>query len=99
MFYNISNVHAHIRSVHEGVKYACNRCDYQATEKGALTKHIQSKHEGVKYACNHCDHQATTQSNLTVHIQSKHEGNNACNQCDFQGSKGALQQHMKIKHF
>ena len=47
LFYNSSNVHAHIRSVHEGVKYACNRCDYQATTQGNLTTHIQSKNDGL----------------------------------------------------
>ena len=48
----------HIRKIH-GVKYACNQCDYQATQQFDLTRHIQSKHEGVKYACNQCDYQAT----------------------------------------
>ena len=42
LFYNSSNVHAHIRSVHEGVKYACNRCDYQATTQGNLTNNSYS---------------------------------------------------------
>ena len=65
-------VHAHIRSVHEGVKYACHQCDYQATQQGSLTIHIQSLHEGVKYACNQCEYQATQHGHLTRHIQSKH---------------------------
>ena len=37
------------KSVHEGVKYACNLCDYQAKIQTNLTVHIQSIHEGVKY--------------------------------------------------
>ena len=48
LFYNSSNVHAHIRSVHEGVKYACNQCDQQFTTQGNLTRHILNIHEGVK---------------------------------------------------
>ena len=72
LFYNCSNVHAHIRSVHEGVKYACNQCDYQASYQHYLTTHIQSKHEGVKYVCNQCDQQFTTQSNLSKHVKQKH---------------------------
>ena len=34
----------------EGVKYACDQCDYQATQQGNLTRHIQNMHEveGVK---------------------------------------------------
>ena len=42
----------HIQSKHEGIKYPCNQCDYQATKQGSLQTHIQSKHEGIKYPCN-----------------------------------------------
>ena len=34
----------HYRSIHEGIKYPCNQCDYQATTQSNLQKHIQSKH-------------------------------------------------------
>ena len=51
----------------EGVKYACNQCDYQATYQDNLTTHIQSVHEGVKYTCDRCDYQANQKSNLTTH--------------------------------
>ena len=36
----------HIRSKHEGVKYSCNQCEYQATQQGDLKRHKQSKHNG-----------------------------------------------------
>ena len=65
----------HYRSKHEGIKYSCNQCDYQATQQGNLQKHIQSVHEGIKYPCNHCDYQATKQGNLQTHIAAKHSGN------------------------
>jgi len=62
----------HIQTAHEGVKYAYNQCDYQATHQNNLSRHIQSIHEGVKYGCNQCDKQFTQQSSLTSHIQSIH---------------------------
>ena len=31
------------------MKYKCNECDYQATEKGSLKKHNKSIHQGIKY--------------------------------------------------
>ena len=34
----------HIQSKHEGIKYACNHCDYQATTQRSLTRHMKSKH-------------------------------------------------------
>ena len=35
-----SGLWKHIKSEHEGVKYACNECDYQATTQSSLTVHI-----------------------------------------------------------
>ena len=62
-----------ILSFHEGVRYACNKCDFQATrQEDGLKMHIKSIHEGVKYACNQCDHQAADPSNLRKHIKNKH---------------------------
>ena len=88
------------KSVHQGVKYACNQCDYQATKQSHLTIHIQSIHEGIKYACDHCDYQASTQSSLTRHIQSVHKSlKNSCNQCDYQATRqGKLRRHIEINH-
>ena len=62
----------HKKSVHEGVKYPCNLCDYEATEQRSLTRHKQSGHEGVKCPCNLCDYEATKQSHLTAHKKSVH---------------------------
>ena len=75
---------SHFLTYHEGVKYTCNQCNYQTTEKSNLTKHIVSLHEGGKYACKQCGHQATSQYYLTAHIKSVHEGAKyACNQCNY----------------
>ena len=63
---------AHYRSKHEGVKYPCNLCDYQAKKLSNLQRHIQFVHEGFKYSCNQCDYQATKQSYLDTHILAKH---------------------------
>ena len=39
------------RSEHEGVKYPCHQCDYQATEKGSLQSHIIVKHRETVLKC------------------------------------------------
>ena len=89
------------QSVHDdGVKYACDKCDYQATRKNILNQHIQAKHEGVKYACDQCDYQASYKWDLSTHIQSKHEGlKYACDQCDHQATQqSSLNRHIQSKH-
>ena len=67
-----------------GVKFACDHCPYQTTEKNYLTKHIVSKHKG-KFACNQCNYRATRQDAIRIHFQSKHKGfKYSCDQFDTQ---------------
>ena len=61
-----------MKSIHEGIKYACYQCDYQSGYQSDLTKHNQAKHAGIKYACEQCDYRATSQNTLTKHIKRKH---------------------------
>ena len=37
------NMVRHFKSVHDGVKYSCTKCDYQTGQEGHLTHHIRSK--------------------------------------------------------
>ena len=62
----------HIKVKHEeGIKYACNKCEYQATTPVNLSSHIQCIHEGVKYPCNQCDYQGSKAA-LRQHLKIKH---------------------------
>ena len=47
---SLRNLKRHVQAAHEHIKYSCNQCDYQATQKGHLKRHIQSEHEKVKYS-------------------------------------------------
>ena len=38
----------HIDSVHLGIKYPCDLCEYQATEMGSLNVHIKTVHKMEK---------------------------------------------------
>ena len=90
----------HKQTDHQGVKYACDQCDFQTTQQGHLTVHKQSKHEAEKYACNRCDKKFTLQSSLIRHFKSQHQiVRYACNQCDYQAKLQCyLHQHIKLKH-
>ena len=63
----------HNKSVHQGEKYACDKCDYYTTRRDTLSIHVQSQHEGVRYACAQCDYQASQQGHLRKHIKNKHK--------------------------
>ena len=93
-------LNCHKQSVHEGVKYACDRCEQQFAHKIGLTRHIQSKHEGIKYACDQCDKEFIEQNSLKRHIHSMHEGDKFdCNYCDHQATRQSnLLVHIKKMH-
>ena len=64
----------HTSSIHKGVKFSCDQCDYKATQKGNLLSHIKAIHEGIKISCDQCDYKATQKGNLLSHIKAIHEG-------------------------
>ena len=39
-----SSMNQHKRNIHEGKKYPCHHCDYQATQNGTLLRHIRARH-------------------------------------------------------
>ena len=41
------NLMTNIESVHEGVIYPCDQCEFKATKKANLLTHFKSKHKGV----------------------------------------------------
>ena len=62
----------HVKTVHEGLRYPCDQCDYQGNSMQSLRKHIQSSHEGIKYECEHCNKKLATPACVRRHIRSVH---------------------------
>ena len=54
----------------EGGEYSCDHCDFEAAQRGHLTKHINSKHEAKKYQCVQCDYKATCKDHFIVIIMN-----------------------------
>ena len=38
-----------VENIHEGVKYPCSECEYEAITKSSLNRHMKSVHEGVLF--------------------------------------------------
>ena len=87
---------------HEGNKYTCDYCDYQASNPSNLYQHTRALHECVKHACNQCDKQYTDKGHLKHHIRTKHEGvRYECNHsnCHYKAwKKESLKSHIERKH-
>ena len=43
---DLGSLKRHKESIHEGVRYSCDKCDYKATILNNLKRHIKGKHQG-----------------------------------------------------
>jgi len=95
-----THLNAHVKSMHEGVRYPCDSCEYRAKSKSALKQHVRAVHEGVKYDCKECDYQAGYKSYLTEHTGRVHDPKvYSCDECEASiTGKYKFDQHMKSKH-
>ena len=92
-FSQSNSLFRHIASVHDGVKFQCDQCDYKTTDSRYLKQHKASEHEvkltiheGVRFPCDQCDYEATTSSSLKQHKAS--EGvTHPCDQCDYEATR------------
>ena len=55
----------HNQSLHDGVMFSFDQCDYKATLKGSLAKHLKSIHKGLKFSCDQCDYKASVNNSST----------------------------------
>jgi len=93
------------------IKYNCDQCDYQATQKSSLNRHKMTQHEGIKqpsmaqlngktFDCDLCAYQATQLSSLKRHKMAKHSGSQfRCDLCEYIGTTEInLRLHKRSKH-
>ena len=88
------------QSVHEGIWYSCDQCDFKTADKIRVRKHTKSAHEGKVYKCDQCDYTSSNETRLRHHKKYRHKGLTFdCDQCDFKGaSSGSLSRHTASIH-
>ena len=60
----------HNLTIHEGLRFSCDKCTSIFTSKTGWRHHIQTKHKGLKYECDLCDYrpaQKPTSHTVTQH--------------------------------
>lgn len=90
----------HIQNIHDGIRYQCDQCPYQAANKTGLKRHIEGRHEGNTFYCDQCDHSSSSRFTLATHMQNMHSDTVwKCDDCDYKTKqKPNLKKHRDAKH-
>lgn len=77
----------HMKNIHQGTKYPCDRCPTVLSTRMSLRRHIESCHLKLKsFVCDSCNATYTEQKSLKNHIQKVHLGilekKIACDHCE-----------------
>ena len=54
------------------MKYSCDVCDYEGSQKYILILHKNVKHNGVKFKCDKCGFESTYMTSIKRHMQKIH---------------------------
>ena len=65
---------SHTAAKHDGLRFRCEKCDYQSASKPSLKLRTQSKHDGIRYVCGGCGFKATQKHFLKSHIMTAKHG-------------------------
>ena len=68
---------SHTKSVHDGIRYSCNKCNNHYKTEAHLNRHRKYDHGGVKgirYKCTQCDRDYKMKDGLTRHKKEEHGG-------------------------
>jgi len=90
----------HKLTIHQGITYPCDLCEYVASRPDALKRHKKGKHEEKKFPCSQCQFRAHSAVKLSQHKLQVHVGVRLlCNLCDFSATKLAkLKEHKMMVH-
>ena len=77
-FVKLGQLQEHIRVLHEGHRYKCNECDYEAKVNKSLQLHVlkiaegKVGHEGFKHKCDKCSFKTHYKIKLKDHSKVNH---------------------------
>ena len=73
-------LNSHTTSVHEGIKYKCDKCDFTSTSQAHIQRHMtclhnedQIKEMRTRLTCDICSYKTTSETVLRQHKQLNHE--------------------------
>ena len=83
---SIGSLKQHKENKHLGIRYACNDCSYQASDKSSLSRHERIIHNGEtnNIKCNLCPFKTSYRNHFNYHMDKNHINPKptACEKCD-----------------
>ena len=76
----------HICVKHDGIRYPCDQCGYEATKVYDLKRHTDAKHKNVRFPCDICSFSASNVPYLKKHKRLKHADDKYDGSSDFDSS-------------
>ena len=72
-FWKAGTLALHAKSIHKGVVYPCNKCEFKATQKGNQARHVKVVHMNIyPVKCDYCEYGCASKHHLEVHVKNKH---------------------------
>jgi hypothetical protein len=96
-------VKAHVRTVHERVRYGCSTCDYTTPRADKLRRHVAVVHQGLVYQCQLCEYSAVRPEKLKNHMTTHHQPGQqqqlllSCQLCQFTTPSAAELMEHKVR--
>ena len=57
-------------TIHEGVRYHCDQCEYKSSTPDSLKIHKQGVHDNDKYSCDQCQYRGKNNGHVETHNES-----------------------------
>ena len=70
VYYTLSGMLQHKDSIHEGKKYGCDECSYQATRQFQLGEHKKAMHTNTTYQCSTCNWTTRWKTHMSTHLKT-----------------------------
>ena len=100
LFITVKYFTRHQDSMHSGVLYDCNMCNYQAKQRNSVKYHKKQKHN-IDHECDFCKKEFELKADLDKHLDVDHQGENkfSCSECEFKSNHDRhMVRHHSLKH-
>ena len=88
----------HKATIHIGVIYTCEKCNFSTSRSKELAIHTKQDHTDISFVCDLCDYEGTQAGNLKTHKEIIHQGvRYPCDKCEYKASTPVLRSRIRSR--